>query len=297
MESRRDLADRKPLWLKSDLPDCRVLGGVMAVVNRLRLNTICFEARCPNKADCFGQGAVTFLILGKNCTRTCRFCNVTAAAPEPVDAGEPDRLSMACRELGLEDVVVTSVTRDDLPDGGARHFRRCVSRLKQQEDPPEIEVLVPDFGGDIGPVELVASSGISVFGHNVETVKRLYPVVRPQADYLRSLRILRHVRSGFGNVVVKSGLMLGLGEANEEVKSTIEDLAEAGCDIVTIGQYLCPPKEHLPVSTYAVPEAFEELGSYARDLGMVALSGPMVRSSYKAQEAFRSAGLRRKRCA
>ncbi len=297
MVSRGDLADRIPLWLKSDLPDCRALKGVMKTVSRLRLNTICFEARCPNKADCFGQGSVTFLILGKNCTRSCGFCDVTTAPPEPVDEGEPDRIRTACLQLGLDYVIITSVTRDDLSDGGASHFRRCLELLKEHEDCPVIEVLVPDFGGDRESIDLVASAGTDVFGHNVETVERLYPVVRPQADYLRSIKVLSHVRSRFPETLVKSGLMLGLGEKTEEVRSTIRDLADTGCDIVTIGQYMRPSRAHLSVKEYVEPEIFEELGSYARDLGMVAVSRPMVRSSYRAKEAFRSAMLRRWKCA
>jgi lipoic acid synthetase len=222
---------------------------------------------------------------------------VTAAAPEPVDDTEPERIVEACRRLGLKHVIITSVTRDDLPDGGARHFRRCAALLGYEERRPVVEVLVPDFGGDLEAVELVASAGIDVFGHNLETVKRLYPVVRPQTDYARSLGILEHVRSGSYGVMVKSGLMLGLGEKIEEVKSAIRDLADIGCDIVTIGQYMRPSRAHLGVRIYVEPEVFDELGSYARDLGMHVVSGPMVRSSYKAEEAFRSASLRRQICA
>lgn len=296
MISRGDSAERIPRWLKSDLPDCRALTRVMRTVSGLHLNTICLEARCPNKAYCFQRGSVTFLILGRNCTRNCRFCNVTAASPEPVDNTEPDRILEACRQLGLNHVIITSVTRDDLSDGGARHFRKCVTLLRQKSR-PAIEVLVPDFGGDLEAADLVASAGVDVFGHNLETVKRLYPVVRPQADYVRSMGILNRVRSGSHRVIVKSGLMLGLGEKTEEVKSTIRDLAGIGCDIITIGQYMRPSRAHLRVKAYVEPGVFTELGCYARDLGMVAVTGPVVRSSYKAEQAFRSASRRRRKCA
>jgi lipoic acid synthetase len=293
----RDLEDRMPLWLKSDLPDGEGLRRVMRTLAPLRLNTICFEARCPNKADCFARGSVTFLILGENCTRECGFCDVAAALPEPVDSTEPERLSRASRELGLDYVILTSVTRDDLPDGGALHFRKCVTLLKQGEGQTLVEVLTPDFAGDLESVDTVASAGPDVFGHNVETVERLYTVVRDKASYTRSLTILQHVRRRFPDVIVKSGLMLGLGETGEEVKSTIRDLSDAGCDIVTVGQYMRPSRSHLPVKEYIDPAVFEELESFARDLGLAALCGPKVRSSFRARAAFDSAKLRRRKCA
>jgi lipoic acid synthetase len=289
--------DRIPLWFKCGLPDASSLKRVMGVVSSLGLNTICFEARCPNKGECFSKGSVTFLILGKHCTRKCRFCNVTAAEPETVDPGEPQRLADACRDLGLDYVVVTSVTRDDLPDGGSGHFAECVDALSASADPPVVEVLTPDFAGDMAAVDRVASAGIDVFGHNVETVERLYPRVRNGADYRRSLEILSRLRRRFPEVIVKSGLMLGLGETAEEVRQAIRDLVDAGCDIVTVGQYLRPSRAHLRVSEYADPAVFKELEGYTRDLGAVAVCGPRVRSSYLARAAYDNARLRRQRCA
>jgi lipoic acid synthetase len=292
------MARRIPSWLKSDLPGGQSLKKVAATVSSLNLNTICFEARCPNKDDCFKKGAVTFLILGRNCSRHCGFCNVGAAPPERPDGEEPERVRQACTLLELAYVILTSVTRDDLPDGGADHFAECVRLIKEGGEGPMVEVLIPDFGGNLESVERVASTGVDVLGHNLETVKRLYTTVREGADYGRSLGILDHVKSGFPDVVVKSGLMLGLGEENEEVKSTLKDLADAGCDIVVIGQYMRPSMAHLPVKEYIDPEVFDDLENYARELGLVGVCGPRARSSYLAKAAYDAARLRRhKRCA
>jgi lipoic acid synthetase len=291
------MARRIPSWLKSDLPGGDSLRRVATTVSSLRLNTICFEARCPNKGDCFKRGSVTFLLLGRNCTRHCGFCNVTAARPERPDVGEPERIRQACLALGLDHVILTSVTRDDLPDGGAGHFTECVRLIKETSDGPTVEVLIPDFGGDLESVELVAAAGVDVLGHNLETIERLYPVVRDRAGYSRSLGILEHVRSGFPGMVVKSGLMLGLGEGIKEVKSTLRDLADAGCDIVVIGQYMRPSLAHLPVQEYIDPAVFDELDLHVRELGLVAVCGPRARSSYLAKAAYDAARLRRQKCA
>jgi lipoic acid synthetase len=292
-----DLKRRIPTWLKTGLPDAYDLKRVAQKVSSLGLNTICFEARCPNKRECFGRGCATFLVLGKNCTRTCRFCNVAAAAPEPVNAREPERIAQACGDLGLDYVIVTSVTRDDLPDGGSGHFRECVEAIKRGAKPPIVEVLTPDFGGKLSAVDHVATAGIDVFSHNIETVERLYGRVRDRAIYERSLGILEHVRSVFAGIIVKSGLMVGLGETLEEVRSAIRDLCDVGCEIITIGQYMRPSKAHLPVREYIEPAVFDELGYYARDLGLVASCGPKVRSSYLAKTAFYNAKSRRQKCA
>ena len=291
------MESRVPAWLKSDLPDAYALHRVARKISSLRLNTICFEARCPNKKDCFQQGSVTFLILGRNCTRRCRFCNVSGTVPDQVDAGEAERIARACFDLRLDYVILTSVTRDDLPDGGSGHFGSCIIRLKQMDPVPIVEVLTPDFGGDLKSVEVVASAGVDVFGHNIETVERLYPVVRDQASYRRSLGILEYVRSGFPEVVVKSGLMLGLGESLEEVRSAISDLRSVGCDLITIGQYMRPSERHLPVQKYVEPAVFEELERFAGDLGLTANCGPRVRSSYLAKSAFYQAKSRGQKCA
>ncbi|MFH1312249.1 MAG: lipoyl synthase [Candidatus Eisenbacteria bacterium] len=292
------MAGRIPSWLKSDLPGGQSLKKVAAVVSSMKLNTICFEARCPNKAECFKGGSITFLILGRNCSRHCGFCNVVAALPERLDGGEPERVKQACSLLGLDYVILTSVTRDDLPDGGSDHFAKCVRLIKEDGDSPTVEVLIPDFGGSLESVERVASAGVDVLGHNLETVERLYTTVRDEAGYGRSLGILDHVKSRFPGLVVKSGLMLGLGEESEEVKSTLKDLADAGCDIVVVGQYMRPSMTHLPVQEYIDPAVFDELKDYARELGLVGVCGPKARSSYLAKAAYNAARLRRqKRCA
>jgi lipoic acid synthetase len=261
------------------------------------LNTICFEARCPNKKECFEARSVSFLLMGRNCTRRCRFCNVASLPPEKVDPAEPERLGYACAGLGMKYVVLTSVTRDDLADGGAAHFAACVRAVRDLDDAPVVEALVPDFGGSWESVKKVAASGAEVFSHNIETVSRLFPGIRDRASYERSLNILSMVRRGFPGVVVKSGLMLGLGETTEEVKETIGDLRDSGCMIVTMGQYMRPSREHHAVDRYYAPEEFEELKHYAEDLGLVAVSGPKVRSSYLAGEAYEEAIMRRQRCA
>jgi lipoic acid synthetase len=260
------------------------------------LNTICFEARCPNKRECFRERSVSFLLLGRNCTRHCRFCNVSSAPPEDVNAAEPAALERACANLGMRYVVLTSVTRDDLEDGGAAHFASCVRAIKRLETAPVVEVLAPDFGGLRDSVVKVARSGAEVFSHNIETVARLFPLVRDGACYVRSMNILNMVRETVPGVIVKSGLMLGLGESIEEVKKTIRDLRDAGCMIVTMGQYMQPSREHHDVDRYYAPEEFEELGQYAEGLGLTAVAGPRVRSSYLANGAYEQASLRRQRC-
>jgi lipoic acid synthetase len=291
------LAGRIPGWLKTNLPDLEALAPIRRSVSAAGLNTICFEARCPNKQECFGQKSVSFLLLGRNCTRHCRFCNVCGAPPEAVNDGEPAALKAACAELGMSYVVLTSVTRDDLGDGGAAHFARCVRAIKELDEAPVVEVLVPDFGGARAPVAEVAGSGADVFAHNIETVAGLFPQVRDGARYERSMDILRVVREMCPDVIVKSGLMLGLGETVEEVKTTVRDLRDAGCMIVTMGQYMQPSRKHHPVDRYYAPKEFEELRQYTEGLGLTAVAGPRVRSSYLASGAYEQASLRRQRCA
>jgi len=291
------LPKRIPDWLKSDLPDTSVLGNVTGVISRLRLNTICFEARCPNKPECFAKSSVTFLLLGRHCTRRCTFCNVDGRDPEPVDHDEPLRVREASMRLGLKHVILTSVTRDDLTDGGAGHFVRVLRALRHSGYRPSVEVLVPDFGGDLDAAALVAAEAPEVFAHNVETVERLYPRVRDKASYRRTLGILEHVSSSYAGTTTKSGLMLGLGETREEVMHTLRNLSEAGCGIVTVGQYMQPSKKHLPVKEYIHPHVFDEIALYARNLGLTAVCGPRVRSSYQAEATFHEARLRRRTCA
>jgi lipoic acid synthetase len=295
--SSRCREKRIPEWLKSGLPDAHSLGAVRSEVSDLGLSTICFEARCPNKRICFERRSVSFLVLGRHCTRNCMFCNVEAAPPDPVDQEEPEKLRQAALGLGLTYVVVTSVTRDDLPDGGASHLAACARSLKGASGAPAVELLTPDFRGSRAAVEQVCASGTDVFAHNLETVERLYPIARSGACYARSLRVLEHARNRFDSLIVKSGLIVGIGETIEEVKTTIEHLAGAGCDIVTVGQYMRPSRAHLPVAEYLEPEVFQELGDLARRLGMVPVCGPRVRSSFLAEPAFCEAKSRRQKCA
>jgi lipoic acid synthetase len=255
------------------------------------------ESGCPNKGECFGRGAVTFLALGRACTRACTFCNVSKAAPEPVDLSEPARMRQFCEALGQSHAIITSVTRDDLADGGAAHIAECVKQVKSARGVRSVEVLVPDFGGDMDAVDEVLGAGPAVFSHNIETVERLYPLVRRGASYPRSVDILRRASARRDGVVTKSGLIVGMGESVGEVEAAIADLAGAGCDIVTVGQYLQPSREHLRVKRYLEPALFENLESYARNLGLVALCGPRVRSSYRAESAYCEAISRRQRCA
>jgi len=261
------------------------------------LHTVCAEANCPNAGECFGRGTATFLIMGDVCTRSCRFCAVHSGKPRVLDLEEPIRLAKAAQELSLKHVVVTSVTRDDLEDAGARHIAACISELLKLEPAPTVEVLTPDFRGDGSALEAVLSAQPEVFNHNVETVPRLYPEVRPQASYEWSIaqlgRARRFADRGRNHrMFVKSGLMLGLGETRDEALAVMEDLRRVGVDLITIGQYLKPlnvPGKH-EVARYVPPEEFAELGEIAHKLGFVGVaSGPLVRSSYHAEEMLKNA--------
>jgi lipoic acid synthetase len=279
---------RLPDWIRT-----KSFSGLHATKHMLRsrgLSTVCEEARCPNIGTCFSKPTATFLILGSNCTRNCGFCSVESALaqpPDPPEADEPERIALAARDMGLTYVVITSVTRDDLPDGGALHFSKTVRAVRSRLPGSGIEVLTPDFRGDVSALTTVLDSRPDVFNHNVETVPRLYPIVRPQADYGRSLRVLRNARGIAPLVRTKSGLMVGLGETDEEVVSVLKDLRTAGCDCLTIGQYLRPSKSNLPVVEYITPASFERYGDIARSLGFKAVaSAPLVRSSMNAEEMF-----------
>lgn len=254
------------------------------VISDLRLETVCQSAKCPNRTECWSQKTATFMILGNVCTRPCGFCSVPKGKTELVQLDEPDRVAEAAERLGLKHVVITSVTRDDLPDGGAEHFRRCVLAVRQRTG-AAVEVLTPDFLGSRAAIDCVISARPDVFNHNTETVPRLYRRVRRNADYQRSLDVLDHVKRTAPEIPTKSGLMVGLGETVEELLEVLADLRAVGCEMITIGQYLQPTPAHLPVERYLPPEEFEELGRLARALGfrMVA-SGPFVRSSYRAGE-------------
>jgi len=279
--------DRLPPWLKNiniTHPDTH---HIRRLLRRHHLHSVCEEARCPNRGECFSHQTATFMILGERCTRNCGFCAVSPHPVQPPDPGEPERLAAAVREMGLRYVVVTSVTRDDLPDGGASHFAATIRAIRAAIPSVIIEVLIPDFQGDEGALCEVLRAGPDVLNHNVETVPRLYPLVRPQADYRRSLTLLRRARAFAGSIPVKSGLMVGLGEEREEVFQVLQDLHHHGCSMVTIGQYLQPTRRNLPVQRYLPPDEFEEFERRGRALGLAAVfAGPLVRSSYSAESLF-----------
>jgi lipoic acid synthetase len=292
----------KPAWLKKPLPRGGEYQRVTKILSSARLTTVCQEANCPNMFECFSKDTATFMILGSECTRHCRFCNVTANAPLAVDTNEPRRVAGAAHKLGLRYVVVTSVTRDDLPDGGAAHFAAVINEIKawpsgQESDENieknrevqtvKVEVLIPDFQGNFNALRTVVSANPDVVNHNIETVASLYETARPEARYQRSLDLLRRVKSLDLLMPVKSGIMVGLGETRQELTRTMEDLFEHGCDILTIGQYLQPTRRHLEVKRYYSPEEFKELERTARKIGFTRVAaGPFVRSSYNAQALF-----------
>jgi lipoic acid synthetase len=281
------MTDRKhrfPEWLRKRLPPAAETAAVHRLVSELHLSTVCREAHCPNMGECFARGTATFMILGSICTRDCGFCAVESGEPSAVDPTEPRRVAEAAARLGLRHVVVTSVTRDDLPDGGSTHFAATIRAIHDRAE-AVVEVLTPDFGGRHSDVDVVTAAGPEVFNHNVETVPRLYPEVRPQADYGRSLAVLARAAHAAPKPVVKSGMMVGLGEREEEVRAVLEDLLAAGCRVVTIGQYLAPSGSHIPVEEFVTPDSFDAYERMARDMGFDAVaSGPFVRSSYMAEQ-------------
>ena len=249
----------------------------------MTLHTVCEEANCPNRGECFNSGTATFLLMGPVCSRDCRFCNVSGGKPHPLDPDEPRKVARVAAELGLSHVVVTSVTRDDLPDEGAQHFRETIAQIGQALPQATIEVLTPDFHARRDLLDLVLEAAPTVFNHNVETVPRLYPQVRPQADYRRSLEVLAYAAGQYPHVKVKSGLMVGLGETHGELHGVFGDLASAGVAMITIGQYLPPTRAHVPLERYYTPDEFAGLKSAAEDRGIpIVVSGPLVRSSYRA---------------
>ena len=278
------LLTRKPIWLKRSVGCGPVFQDVAAVLARGRLNTVCQEARCPNLGDCYSRGTATFLILGGNCTRACRFCAISHEPPMPPEPDEPSRVAEAVRTLSLNYVVVTSVTRDDLPDGGAGVFAETVRAIRTACPETVVEVLIPDFRGDPAAIQAVCEAAPAVIGHNLETVPRLYPHIRPGADYDRSLDLLERVTAIDPRIRAKTGLMLGLGETREELLAVFRDLRDHGCGFLTLGQYLQPRKECEPVAQYIPPEEFDDLSRAAREMGFSHVeSGPFVRSSYHAE--------------
>ncbi len=273
---------RLPPWLSKRLPGPEELDGVRNALERLNLATVCREAHCPNMCECFARGTATFMILGRNCTRNCSFCAVGRGEPDPVDPDEPARVARAAVELGLKHVVITSVTRDDLADGGSTQFAGSIRAVRDLCG-ATVEVLTPDFRGSEPDIDRVILARPDVFNHNVETVPRLHPEVRPQAFYRRSLDVIR--RASDAGLVTKSGMMLGLGEGEEEVISVMEDLREAGCDLLTLGQYLEPSGRHCPVREFVTPAKFSRLGRRAGELGFSGVaSAPFVRSSFHAEK-------------
>ncbi len=283
-------ARRLPPWLKRPVPAGSDLLETRKLVRGLRLNTVCVEARCPNLSECWGKRTATFMILGDHCTRNCRFCAVSAGPLAPPAADEPRRLVEATRQLGLRHVVITSVTRDDLPDEGATHFAHCIQAVHNELPDVTVEVLTPDFHARRELIEQVLTAHPNVFNHNVETVPRLHPTIRPEADYFRSLQTLRLAREIQPKLVTKSGIMVGLGESADELLAAFGDLRDVGCRLLTIGQYLQPSHgtDHAPVARFYEPHEFRSLGDAAKQLGFAAVaSGPFVRSSYFAENLYR----------
>ena len=277
---------RLPAFLKRGIIDTEKTKTVRHILKSHCLNTVCEAARCPNKSECYSKNTATFLIMGNNCTRNCRFCNINCAIPEPLDANEPKKIADAVKKLGLNYVVVTSVTRDDLPDGGANHFANVIKEIRNIDENIRIEVLTPDFKGVEASIDTVINAKPDVFNHNIETVQSLYKKARPQADYFRSLNFLEYIKKN-SKILTKTGLMVGLGETKNELIKTFEDLAKIQCDIVTIGQYIAPTKNHLDVSRYYEPSEYEELSSIAKKIGIKhTFFSPLTRSSYKAYEVF-----------
>lgn len=285
---------RLPAWLKKRLPTTPVLAQTTEVVAGSGVATVCEEARCPNRPECWSRRAATFMILGDRCTRRCRFCAVTTARPDPPSPTEPDRLAEAVARLRLRHVVITAVSRDDLPDEGAAHFAACVRAVRDRLPDATIEVLPADFHARPECIERLVAARPDVYNHNIETVERLSPRIRPQAKYRRSLDVLRIVRQLAPDMLTKSGIMVGLGETRDELLRTFEDLRSVGCEILTIGQYLQPSPHHYPVARYLPPDEFAELAEAARALGFLAVAaGPFVRSSYNAEHVFEESARRR----
>ena len=282
---------RLPAWLKRTLPKGNENFFTSQLIDDLRLETVCESAKCPNRTECWSQRTATFMILGNVCTRPCGFCSVPRGKTEVIQLDEPERVAEAAERLGLKYVVITSVTRDDLADGGANHFYECVLAVRERTG-AKVEVLTPDFKGNRDAIHRVIEARPDVFNHNTETVPRLYDRVRRNAEYQRTLNLLKQVKDEVPTMPTKSGLMLGLGETREELLEVCADLRSVGCDMLTLGQYLQPTLDHLPVERYVPPEEFDEIGEQVRKLGfsMVA-SGPFVRSSYHAGEMAESVRL------
>ena len=275
---------RLPDFLKRPIIDTDKTRTVRKILKTKCLNTVCENARCPNKNECYTKNTATFLSMGGNCTRNCRYCNISCARPEPLDIDEPKHVAQAVKDLGLKYAVITSVTRDDLPDGGAEHFANCIKEIRNICDDVKIEILTPDFKGNIEALNTIIKSQPNVFNHNIETVREVFKTARPQGDYDCSLNVLKYIKEN-SDITTKSGLMIGLGETFEQIETTMKDLKNVGCDVLTIGQYIQPSKKHLDVSKYYSLKEYEKLKSMAKEIGFEHFQiGPLVRSSYNASE-------------
>jgi len=274
----------KPSWIKMQLPNGQEFSRVKSLLKKSKLNTVCEEASCPNIGECFSQGTATFMILGDLCTRRCPFCDVAHGKPSAPDANEPEKLASTIKQLNLKYVVITSVDRDDLRDGGAQHFVDCIKEIRRLNTNIKIEILVPDFRGrEVKALNIISTAPPDVFNHNLETIPRLYKQARPGSDYSHSLKLLLAFKNKFPDILTKSGLMLGLGETLEEINHVLIDLKNHHVDMVTLGQYLQPTEHHLPVERYVTPLEFDQLKKRGEFLGFSSIaSGPMVRSSYHA---------------
>jgi len=279
---------KRPDWFRVKLPGGEEYHRMKGLLRTANLHTVCEEAVCPNIGECFGQGTATFLILGNVCTRSCNFCAVAKGVPSALEEGEPEKIAQAVEHIGLQHVVITSVTRDDLPDGGAGHYAKTIKAIRTQNPACTIEVLIPDFKGSIESIEIVLNEGPHILNHNLETVPRLYPDVRLGADYERSLSLLKEAKQIDLELTTKSGLILGMGEEHDEIIDVMKDLRGVGCDILTIGQYLCPGKGFLPIKRFYHPDEFIHLKYEGEKMGFRHVeSGPLVRSSYHAAEQFK----------
>ena len=271
-----------PEFLKRPIIDTDTTRNVRRILKKNCLNTVCENARCPNKNECYTKNTATFLIMGNVCTRNCKYCNILCQKPEALDANEPKNVAQAVRDLGLKYTVITSVTRDDLPDGGADHFAQCIYEIRALMPETKIEILTPDFKNNKSALDIIIEAKPDVFNHNIETVKDIFPKARPQGNYQNSLEVLKYIKEN-SDIETKSGLMIGLGETFDQIKSTLEDLHNVNCDIVTIGQYIQPSKQHLEVAKYYELEEYEELKKLAASIGFTKYQiGPLVRSSYNA---------------
>ena len=276
----------KPEWLRVKAPQWERVGNVKEILRDLALNTVCEEASCPNIGECFNAGTATFLIMGPACTRACPYCDIDfEKKPKALDPTEPTRLAEAVRRMGLNHVVITSVNRDDLPDGGASQFGRCIEEIRAISPKTTIEVLIPDLCGNWGALEIILQAKPEVLNHNTETVPRLYRRVRPQGDYQRSLELLKRTQELAPWIYTKSGVMVGLGETDEEIRQVMQDLRSVNCDILTIGQYLQPTQKHLNVADFVTPEQFDAWREFGESLGFLqVVSSPLTRSSYHAEQ-------------